>query len=103
MIKVSVLYPSGADHKFDFEYYCNSHMPLCERLLGPALKGVAVERGLAGAAPGDPPAYMAMGHLLFDSVEAFQASFGAHEQEIVADIPNYTNSQPLLQISEVML
>ena len=44
-----------------------------------------------------------MGHLLFDSVEAFQASFGPHAQEIMADIPKYTNTEPTLQISEMKL
>jgi hypothetical protein len=31
---------------------------------------------------------------------AFQVSFGPHA---VKDIPNYTNSEPILQISEVKL
>lgn len=44
-----------------------------------------------------------MGHLVFDSVEAFQSSFGPHAQEIMADIPRYTNAQPILQISDVKL
>jgi uncharacterized protein (TIGR02118 family) len=46
---------------------------------------------------------MAMGHLLFDSVEAFQQSFGPHAETIVGDIPNYTNTQPTIQLSEVKL
>jgi len=44
-----------------------------------------------------------MGHLLFDSVEAFQTSFGPHAQAIMEDIPNYTNSGPIVEISEVKL
>lgn len=67
------------------------------------LKGVSVEHGICGEGPGSPPPYVAMGHLLFDSVEAFQASFGPHAQEIMADIPKYTNTEPTLQISEVKL
>jgi hypothetical protein len=34
-------------------------------------------------------------------VEAFQNSFAPHAQEFGADIPNYTNVQPTIQISEV--
>jgi uncharacterized protein (TIGR02118 family) len=45
----------------------------------------------------DNPAYVAMGHLLFDSTEAFQQSFGPHSTAIVGDIPNYTNTQPTIQ------
>jgi uncharacterized protein (TIGR02118 family) len=55
---------------------------------------------LAGGA-GDAPAFVAMGHLLVDSVEAFQAAFGPHAKEIMADIPNYTNANPVIVISEV--
>jgi uncharacterized protein (TIGR02118 family) len=62
-----------------------------------------VEQGLGGATPGSPPAFTAMGHHYFDSVEAFQAAFGPHASEIVADIPNYTNVQPTIQVSEVKL
>jgi uncharacterized protein (TIGR02118 family) len=44
-----------------------------------------------------------MGHLYFDSVAEFQASFGPHAEAIMADIPNYTNVQPVIQISDVKM
>jgi uncharacterized protein (TIGR02118 family) len=103
MVKVSVFYPNRKITRFDIEYYGNRHIPLVQRLVGPALKGVSVEHGICGEAPGSPPTYAALGHLLFDSVEAFQASFGPHVQEIMADIPKYTNVEPTIQISEVKL
>jgi|SRR5579864_6865896 uncharacterized protein (TIGR02118 family) len=103
MIKVSVLYPNQEGCTFDMAYYCNTHIPMVRRLLSPALKGVAVEQGIGGIAPGSPAPYIAMGHLLFDSVEAFQQAFEAHAQALLADIPNYTNTQPVIQVSEVKL
>jgi uncharacterized protein (TIGR02118 family) len=63
MVKVSVLYPNGTDTKFDMEYYCNRHIPMVRKLLGSALKGVAVEQGLSGEQPRSPAPYVAMGHL----------------------------------------
>ena len=103
MIKVTVLYPNPAGTKFDMAYYLNHHIPLVQRLLGSALKGVSVERGISGEEPGSPAPYIATGHLVFSSVQEFQASFGSHAQEIMEDIPKYTNSEPLLQIGEVKL
>jgi uncharacterized protein (TIGR02118 family) len=103
MIKVSVLYPAGAGKAFDMDYYCKSHMPMVQQKLGAACKSIAVEQGLGGAAPGSPPTYAAMGHLYFDSVDAFQASFAPHAQAIMADIPNYTDIRPIIQVSEVKL
>lgn len=103
MIRVTVVYANTSGSRFDIAYYCKTHIPLVQRLVGPALKRVAVEYGIAGGAPGSVAPYLAIGQLQFDSVEAFQASFGPHAQEIMSDIPNYTNVQPVIQISEVKL
>jgi len=45
MIKVSVLYPNGADKTFNMDYYCNTHVPMVASLLGDAVKGATVEKG----------------------------------------------------------
>ena len=103
MIKVSVLYPNEEGKKFDMDYYCNSHIPMVQEKLGAALKGGAVDQGLGGVDPGSPATYVAMTHLLFDSVEAFQGAFGPHAEAIMADIPNYTDIQPTIQVSEVKM
>jgi uncharacterized protein (TIGR02118 family) len=103
MIKVSVLYPNGPGATFDMAYYLSSHMPMVRQKIGATLKGMAVEEGLGGAAPGSPATYLGMGHLLFDSVEDFGAAFAQHGAAIQADIPNYTNTQPVIQISSVKM
>ncbi|TXL81730.1 EthD family reductase [Vineibacter terrae] len=103
MIKVSVFYPRKDGAGFDMGYYVSSHMPMVRQKLGAACKGVAAEQGLAGGDPGSPPLYAAIGHLMFDSVEAFQAAFAPHAAEIMADIPNYTTIQPIIQISDVKM
>ena len=103
MIKVSVFYPNEEGKKFDMEYYCNKHIPMVQQKLGDALKGGAVEQGLSGVEPGSRAIYIAMGHLSFDSVEAFQTAFGPHAETIMGDIPNYTDIQPTIQISEVKI
>lgn len=103
MIKVSVFYPNSEGCKFDIDYYCNSHMPMVKDRLGDACKGIAVDSGLSGGAPGSRPAYVAAGHMFFESVEAFQAAFGPHTKEIMADIPNYTDIRPVIEINKVLI
>ena len=103
MIKVSVFYPNEEGKKFDMDYYCNKHMPMVKEMLGDALKGGAVEEGLSGGEPGSRAPYVAMGHMYFDSAEAFQASFGPRAEEITKDVPNYTDIRPIMQISEVKI
>ena len=103
MIKVSVFYPNQEGARFDIDYYCDRHMPLVQSRIGTACKGIAVEHGLAGATPGSKPQFLAMGHIYFDSVTAFQTAFAAHSAEFLADVPNYTDIQPNIQISEVVI
>src|SRR6059036_3887191 len=94
MIKVSVMYPNTPGARFDHDYYRDKHMPLVKALMGDACKSYTVDKGMAGGAPGAPATYVGMCHIFCDSVEAFQAGFGPHAKEIMADIPNYTDSLP---------
>ena len=103
MIRVSILYPKTPTSHFDFDYYLKTHMPMAQKLLGAALKGLSVERGLAGAAPNSPPAYAAMCHLLFDSVDEFKAAFLPHAETLQNDMKNYTNVETVIQFSAVEL
>jgi uncharacterized protein (TIGR02118 family) len=103
MIKVSVMYPNTPGARFNHDYYRDQHMPMVKAKLGAALKSYTVDKGLAGGAPGAPATYVAMCHLFCDSVETFQASFGPHAKDIMADVPNYTDIAPVMQISEVVV
>lgn len=100
VIKVHILYPNTPGVRFDMQYYCEKHMPMVRARLGAACTGFTVEAGLAGGGPGQPAPYVAIGALHCTSVEAFQTAMGAHAADILGDIPNYTDAQPLLQISE---
>lgn len=103
MIKVSVMYPNSEEASFDIDYYCSNHMPMVKELLGDVVKGCAIDSGIAGGVPGEVAPFIAMGHLTFESVEIFQSAFAPNAEKILADIPNYTNVQPSIQISEVKL
>ena len=62
-----------------------------------------MEEGIAGMTPDSPAPYVALGHLYFDSVEAFQEAFSPHSARIFADVPNYTDVRPTIQISTVRI
>jgi len=102
MVKVSVLYPNGEGKHFDMDYYVNKHIPLVGELLGDTLKAATVEKGLGGAEPGSIAPYAGMGNMYFDTVEDFGKSFGPNADKIMGDLPNFTNIEPIVQISEVM-
>ena len=103
MVKVSVLYPHADGARFDHAYYRDRHMPMVKQRLGEACLYYTVDKGLAGGAPGAPPPFVGMCHIYCESAEAFQKAFAPHADEIMADVRNYTDQQPLLQISEVVV
>ena len=102
MTKVTIMYPNGEGKTFDMDYYSNKHMPMVASLLGDSLKLLEIDKGIAGRTPDDLVPYLAIGYLYFDELSAYQNSFGPNAEKIVSDIPNYTNIQPVIQISEVM-
>jgi uncharacterized protein (TIGR02118 family) len=103
MIRIAVLYPQQNDSHFDLAYYLNKHIPLVkERLNLTGLIRVEVDEGIGTNAPDQPAPYVAIGYLIFERIEDFQRGFSAHGAELIADIPNYTNIQPQIQISRIV-
>lgn len=103
MIKFSVMYPNTAGARFDHAYYRDKHMPLIAKRMGDRCKKYTVDKGLSGGAPGTPATYVAMCHVYCETLEDFQAGFGPHAQEIRADVANYTDISPIIQLSEVIV
>jgi uncharacterized protein (TIGR02118 family) len=103
MIKVSVMYPYTEGARFDHAYYRDRHMPMVKARLGNACVYYTVDKGLAGSAPGAPPAFVAMCAFICDSVEGYEAALHEHGAEIRGDIANYTDITPVLQVSEVVV
>lgn len=103
MIRVSILYPNAQGSRFDLDYYLKTHMPMTETLLSPALKSMTVEHGLSGPTPGSRPAYIAMCHLLFDSIDAFMEAFMPHMETLTGDIKNYTDVEAVIQFNDVKI
>ncbi|MFQ5660421.1 MAG: EthD family reductase [Gammaproteobacteria bacterium] len=102
MIRVNVFYPRQEGGNFDYDYYLGTHIPMVREKLGDVLKRVEVYKGVAGAGGGPEP-YVTAASLFFDSVEAFENSFGPHAEEIMGDIPNFTNLEPTVQIEDQLL
>ena len=102
LVKVTILYPNAEGKTFDMDYYKTKHMPMVAELLGEAMTHYKIDKGIAGRSAEEPIPYLAVGYLYFESLEAYQTAFGPHAEKIVGDIPNYTNIQPILQISEVV-
>ena len=103
MIRLAVLYPNKEGSKFNHDYYVNRHIKLVNEKLKPmGMTKVEIDKGIGSMAPGSPPPYVAIMYMTFNSIEEFQKALAAHNDELSADIPNYTDIQPQVQISEVV-
>jgi len=102
LIKVSILYPYAEGKTFNMEYYETKHMPMVAALLGPNLVKYTIEKGLASGVPNQPLPFMAIGIFYVKSLADYQAAIGPHITAIRADFANYTNTTPVVLISEVV-
>ena len=102
MFKVSVMYPNEQGAEFDFDYYRTTHMELVQKHLKPfGLIKTGVEKGVSGG--GDQPApYICIGHLYFESQDAYDKGIAEAGSILRGDIPNFTNLTPVRQISEII-
>ena len=103
MIKVAIFYPNGEGKTFDMDYYSNKHMPMAASLFGDSLKAMAIDKGLASGTPDTPLPYLAIGYFYFETMSACQNTMKANSAKLRADVSNYTNTKPVIQISEVQL
>lgn len=95
MIRVLVLYPRGDDTHFNSEYWLTKHMPML------STKWPKVVKWEADVAAPDSP-YHAVAHVFFNSIEDLQASMSSAETgTVMSDIPNYTNTSPILSTNTV--
>lgn len=95
--RVTVVYPNKPGSKFDFDYYSQKHVPWVAGLVG---KSIEVRRGISSAA-GEPAPYVCIATIAANIAE-FQAVFERHGTEILADVRNYTNIEPMVQFDEIL-
>lgn len=95
MIRLMVLYPRGEGTHFNSDYWVSTHMPLVSTNLP------KVKKWEADIAASDSP-YYAVAHMYFDSIEDVQTTMtSAAIGAVMADIPNYTNSSPIISTNTV--
>jgi uncharacterized protein (TIGR02118 family) len=94
MIRLSVLYPTTEGATFDHDYYRDRHVPLAVKTWG--LDGAEIDRGVSGP-------YVAAVHFQFASQDALNAAMSSEGTgAVLADVPNYTSIQPVIQTSEIV-
>jgi len=101
LYKVVILYPNGEGKTFDMDYYETKHMPMVAGFIGSNLKLYEIEKGISGRAADAQPPYLAIGYFYVSNIDEYNAAIGKNRDAIVSDFKNYTNVQPVIQISEL--
>jgi uncharacterized protein (TIGR02118 family) len=98
MIKLTVLYANGDEATFDNGYYRDKHIPLARRVFTPV--SIEVERGVGVPGSEEPPPYLMICGLTFESMDALGKVL-SQAADLIDDVPNFTNIASVLQISEI--
>jgi len=95
MIRVSMMYPVSDEATFDLDYYKTTHMgDIVKRT--PGVVRYEIDEAIDGP-------YFMVGQIYFESAEALDAAMNAPTAgEALADIPNFTNIQPVMQVSRIL-
>ncbi len=98
MVTLSVLYPKNATSTFDHAYYRDTHTPLVQSRFAP--ESLTILHGLPGP-DGSAPTYELIALISFSSPDQLNAALSTHGAEVVGDIANFTNVQPVIQVNTV--
>jgi uncharacterized protein (TIGR02118 family) len=101
MFKVAILYPNGDDKTFDMDYYEKKHMPMMAGFIGKNLKFYEIDKAISGRTPNDKAPFAAVGYFYIQDVAEYNKAIAQNRDVILGDIKNYTNIQPIVQISMV--
>ena len=102
MIRLLVMYPNEPGKKFDMDYYLTKHIPTANNALKDmGLVRIEVDKGIAGMGPETPPPFVAIANMYFEDMNALQNCMPVMSEEGASDLPNFTDVQPQIQISEI--
>ncbi|MES2776526.1 MAG: EthD family reductase [Bacteroidota bacterium] len=101
MFKVAILYANGEDKTFDMDYYEKKHMPMVAGFLGKNLRFYEIDKGIAGRTPTDKVPFLAIGYFYISDIAEYNKAIAQNRDAVVSDFKNYTNIQPVVQISEI--
>lgn len=98
---ITVLYPNKPGVTFDFDYYRKHHATLIDRLYGNSIAKLELRRGSA-TPDGSPVPYIAVINIWIADQAAFDSAGAQHGATLIADVPNFTNTMPTIQIDEIV-
>ena len=100
-VSLQVLYPITKQTNFDYNYFFATHMKLVTDIFGDHLDSTLVTKGVAGGMD-KSAGYYAIATMIFKNQSAMDLAL-SRSGSVMEDIPNYTNTEPVMLIGEVVL
>jgi len=98
MIRVAILYPRSGGTHFDLKYYIDKHMEFVrDNLKRFGLLSAEVDSGIKEKSS----PFFAIGYLLFNTMQEYENGFSKVGNTLLGDIPNYTDVEPVVQVSKL--
>jgi uncharacterized protein (TIGR02118 family) len=83
------------------DYYEKKHMPMVAGVIGKNLKFYEIDNGISGRTSNDKAPFVAIGYFYITDVAEYTKAIAQNRDAVISDIKNYTNIQPVVQISEI--
>ena len=99
-ITVTVMYPNTPGSNFDLDYYLTTHKELVGKTMGFSIINMKVIKALGTPDPDAAAPFQIMAILEFESIETLHKAMSEHSEEVLGDIPNFTDIKPIVQFSE---
>ncbi|AGI66545.1 hypothetical protein OAN307_c08220 [Octadecabacter antarcticus 307] len=99
-VSSQVLYPVGGDTQFDHDYYTTTYIPLVGKHMGEHIDSTSISKSFAGG-PDVPAGFYVVATMIFTSMDNLQATLEV-AGPVLADIPNFTKTEPKMLIGEVI-
>ena len=101
LFKVTILYPAGDGKTFDMDYYEKKHMPMLAGFLGQNLEFYEIDKGISGRTAADKAPFVTIGYFYVQDIAEYNKAIVQNREAVINDLKNYTNIQPVIQVSEV--
>jgi len=69
--------------------------------IGKNLRFYEIDKGIAGRAPNDKVPFLVIGYFYINDIAEYNKAIVQNRDAVVSDFKNYTNIQPVVQISEI--
>jgi uncharacterized protein (TIGR02118 family) len=99
MIRIAVMYKNEPGKTFDMDYYREQHMPLARERYAPhGLVALEMDEAIAQSGPNAAP-FVVIAHMTFPSMAEFTSAIKEAGREVMKDVHNFTDIQPVVQVS----